>query len=205
MSYHLRALTTQHLADLPASCRSCAFWELADAPRGPRDDDGRAAEAKLLWVRSLELEWGAPGLIMLEGNRTLGYAVYMPAEEAHRARRLGSMPSDDALVLATLWVTPEQRGGGLAETIVHAVLRQAHEAGLRAVEAIAARGRASPCMVPEQFLFAQGFVVHHDHPRYPLLRLDLRQTVRWHDAVEHAIEGVRSVLRRERTPVPSSA
>lgn len=206
MIHRFRELTTERLADLPAPCQSCLFWELPDAPRGPQEEAGPAvAEAKQLWVRSLELEWGAPGLLLVDRDQTVAYATYMPSEEAHRARRLGSTPSDDALVLATLWVTPSARGGGVASALLHSVLRHAHDAGLRAVEAIGARGEPWPCMLPEEFLIANGFVVHHEHPRYPLLRLDLRQTARWQDAMEHALEGVRSVLsRRERQPVPSS-
>ena len=206
MTNRFRDLTAERLADLPSSCQSCAFWELAAAPRGPQEP-GRTgvAEAKQLWVRSLELDWGPPGLMLIERGETVAYALYMPADEAHRARRLGSIPSDDALVLATLWVAPSARGGGVASALLRGVLRHAHDAGLRAVEAIGARGEASPCMLPESFLIANGFVVHHEHPSYPLLRLDLRQTARWQDAMEHALEGVRSVLRRERQPVPSSA
>jgi GNAT superfamily N-acetyltransferase len=203
VSYRFRQLTTERLTDLPAPCQSCVFWELPAAPRGPQEAE--AAEAKQLWVRSLELEWGAPGLVLTEGDQPVAFAVYMPAEEAHRARRLGSTPSEDALVLATLWVAPSARGSGVTSALLHSVLRHAHDAGLRAVEAIGARGEAWPCMLPEAFLIAKGFVVHHNHPRYPLLRLDLRQTARWQDAMEHALEGVRSVLRRERQPVPSSA
>jgi GNAT superfamily N-acetyltransferase len=202
VSYRFRQLTTERLTDLPAPCQSCVFWELPAAPRGPQEAE--AAEAKQLWVRSLELEWGAPGLVLTEGDQPVAFAVYMPAEEAHRARRLGSTPSEDALVLATLWVAESARGSGVTSALLHSVLRQAHDAGLRAVEAIGARGEAWPCMLPEAFLIANGFVVHHNHPRYPLLRLDLRQTARWQGAMEHALEGVRSVLRRERQPVPSS-
>jgi GNAT superfamily N-acetyltransferase len=207
VSNRFRELTTERLGDLPAPCRSCAFWQLPEAPRGPQEGAAAqaAAEAKQLWVRSLELDWGAPGLVLAEDDQPVAYAVYMPADEAHRTRRLGSTPSDDALVLATLWVAPEARGSGVASALLHSVLRHAHDAGLRAVEAIGARGEAWPCMLPENFLIANGFVVHHNHPRYPLLRLDLRQTARWQGAVEHALEGVRSVLRRERQPVPSSA
>jgi GNAT superfamily N-acetyltransferase len=206
VNHRFRELTTERLADLPASCRSCLFWELPDAPRGPQQPEpSEVAEAKQLWVRSLELEWGAPGLVLVERDETVAYAMYMPSEEAHRARRLGSTPSDDALVLATLWVAPTERGDGLASALLLSVLRHAHDAGLRAVEAIGARGESWPCLLPEAFLIANGFVVHHEHPRFPLLRLDLRQTARWQEAMEHAIEGVRSVLaRRERQPVPSS-
>jgi GNAT superfamily N-acetyltransferase len=207
VSHRFRELTTERLRDLPAPCRTCAFWELPDAPRGPQQGAAgpAASEAKHLWVRSLELDWGAPGLVLVEHDEPVAFAVYMPADEAHRARRLGSTPSDDALVLATLWIAPEARGAGLASALLHSVLRHAHDAGLRAVEAIGARGEAWPCMLPEAFLIANGFVVHHNHPRFPLLRLDLRQTARWQGAMEHALEGVRSVLRRERQPVPSSA
>ncbi|HSK91885.1 MAG TPA: GNAT family N-acetyltransferase [Euzebyales bacterium] len=176
------------------------------ARRGPQKDAARGAEAKLLWVRSQELESGAPGLILVHRGETVAYALYMPAEEAHRARRLGSTPSDDALVLATMWVAPSARESGVAKAMLHSVLKHAHDAGLRAVEAIGARGDASPCMLPEPFLIANGFVVHHEHPSYPLLRLDLRQTARWQEAMEHALEGVRAALsRRERNPAPSSA
>lgn len=201
MSHRARELTTERLSDLPESCQSCVFWELPEAARGPQGNG--AAEAKQLWVRSLELDWGAPGLILVERDQPVAYVMYMPADEAHRARRLGSTPSDDALVLATLWVAPDARGRGLASALLIDVLRHAHDAGLRAVEAIGARGEAWPCLLPETFLIANGFVVHHNHPRYPLLRLDLRQTARWQDAMEHALEGVRSVLRREGQPVPS--
>jgi GNAT superfamily N-acetyltransferase len=208
VSRRLRDLTAQRLEELPPDCRRCLFWELPDAPRGPQELDDRrdVPEAKQLWHRSTELEWGATGLLMFDRAELLGFALHMPAGQARRVRRLGSAPSDDALVLATLWVTPEARAGGVAKAMVHVVLRRAHDMGLRAVEAVGQRGTGGTCVMPEAFLVSVGFVVHHEHPRYPLLRLDLRQTARWQDAVEHAIEGVRSVLtRRERSPVPSSA
>jgi len=199
-------MTAERLLELPAPCRACVFWELPSAPRGPQPDRlEEVAEAKHLWHRAAELEWGASGSLIVEQGHVVAYATYMPAQQAHRARRLGTVPSDDALVLATVWVAPDARGRGVATALLHSVLRHAHDAGLRAVEAVGARGAAAPCMMPEEFLIASGFVVHHEHPSYPLLRLDLRQTARWQDAMEHALEGVRSVLgRRERQPVPSS-
>jgi GNAT superfamily N-acetyltransferase len=192
---------------LPAPCQACLFWELADAPRGPQPDrTAEVAEAKLLYHRAVELDWGPPGLIVRSDGRTLAFATFVPAEQAHRTRRLGSVPSDDALVLTTMWVDPEVRGTGIASTLLHRVLRQAHDRGLRSVEATATRGGDGPCLLPEAFLLANGFVVRHQHVRHPLLRLDLRQTVRWQDAMEHALRGVRAVLgRRERRTAPSTS
>lgn len=207
MNHRIEPLTGDDLTVLPAPCRACAFWELPNARRGPQP--ARAAEveqAKSLWYRSLELEWGAPGFVLRDHGRTLGFATVVPAEQAHRTRRLGTMPSDDALVLATLWVDPAARGSGVGRALLHRVLRQAHDVDLQAVEATGTRAGGSPCIIPESYLLAQGFVVHRPHIRHPLLRLDLQQTARWHDALEHALDNVRAVLaRRDRRTVPSTS
>lgn len=205
MNHRAHPLTADHITELPAGCQTCVFWELPNAPRGPQPDQRRSVgEAKQLWVRAVELDWGAPGIVLRDHDETVGFATFMPADQAHRTRRLGATPSGDALVLATLWVAPDQRGAGVATTLLHRVLKHAHDAGLRAVEATGARGEAPPCLIPEGFLLASGFAVHHQHPRFPLLRLDLRQTVRWQDAMEHALEGVRAALsRRDRRTAPT--
>jgi GNAT superfamily N-acetyltransferase len=205
VSDRIRPLTGELIDHLPPACRACLFWELADAPRGPQlDRADEAAEAKLLYGRAVELDWGPPGLLLRAEGRTLAFATFVPAEQAHRTRRLGSVPSDDALVLTTMWVDPDVRGTGIASAMLHRVLKHAHDHGLRAVEATATRGDG-PCLLPESFLLASGFVVHHQHVRHPLLRLDLRQTVRWQDAMEQALEGVRAVLRRrDRRTAPST-
>jgi GNAT superfamily N-acetyltransferase len=207
VSDRIRPLTSELIEHLPEPCRTCLFWELADAPRGPQPDRAvEVAEAKLLYHRAVELDWGPPGLLVRSDDRTLAFATFVPAEQAHRTRRLGSVPSDDALVLTTMWVDPDVRGTGIASALLRRVLRQAHDLGLRAVEATATRGGDGPCLVPEAFLLANGFVVHHQHVRHPLLRLDLRQTVRWQDAIEQALQGVRALLgRRDRRTAPSAS
>lgn len=207
MSDRIRPLTGELIDHLPPACRTCLFWELPDAPRGSQPDRAdEVAEAKLLYHRAVELDWGPPGLLLRSDGRTLAFATFVPAEQAHRTRRLGSVPSDDALVLTTMWVDPEVCGTGIASALLHRVLKQAHDRGLRAVEATATRGGGGPCLLPESFLLANGFVVHHQHVWHPLLRLDLRQTVRWQDAMEQALERVRAVLRRrDRRTVPSTS
>lgn len=208
MSHRVRPLTADDLPRLPADCRACLFWELPGAARGPRRGrEAQQTEAKHLWQRSLELDWGPPGVLLRDGDHTLGFATCAPSWQAMRTRRLGSTPSEDALILLTLWVAPEHRGGGIATMLLHRILRQAHDHGLRAVEATATRSaHDTPCLLPEGFLLASGFEVHHPHPTHPLLRLDLRQTARWQDAMEHALEGVRAVLGRgERRPAPTTS
>lgn len=209
MTRRLHDLTLAALEDLPATCRSCVFWEVAGAPRGPMGDPAAGRERKEAWWQATQLEWGTPGKAVYLDGQLVGYAAFAPGAHYPRASRLGGV-SDDALLLATLWVDPQHREAGLARVLLQSVLRETHRRGSRALEAYAARRIAArsapegPCMLEEDFLLANGFAVVREHPTTPLLRIDLRQTVRWQESLSSALEGVASVLgRRERVPAPA--
>ena len=210
MSRRIHDLSLSNLDALPPTCRSCVFWEVANAPRGPRaGDELAAAGRKEAWWQATQLEWGTPGKVIYVDDRAVGYATFGPAEHFPRARLLRHVVSDDALLLATLWVDPQQRDQGLAKALLQSALRETHRHGNRALEAFGARGAASgqllmTCVIPEEFLLANGFEVLHEDMEFPLLRLDLRKTVRWQESVGHALHGVITALsRRERAPAPS--
>ena len=203
-------LTPSNLDVLPATCRACVFWEVAGSPRGPRaGDEDAAAGRKEAWWQATQLEWGVPGKVFFDGDTAAGYALYAPAEHFPRARHLRHAVSEDALLLATLWVAPDQRGHGVAKALLQSVLRETHRRGGKALEAYGARGAASgeqlmTCLIPEEFLLGHGFEVRHEDAEFPLLRLDLRKTARWQESVGHALSGVMTALaRRERAPAPS--
>ena len=61
-------------------------------------------------------------------------------------------------------------------------------------------------MVPAQFLTAVGFKTVQPHPRYPLLRMELRSVLRWRGDVEVALERLarRHPAGEERGPVGAS-
>ena len=212
MSRRVHDLTLASLDDLPPTCRACVFWEVAGAPQGPRaGDEEVAAGRKEAWWQATQLEWGTPGKALYVDDRPVGYATFAPAEHFPRARTLRSTVSDDALLLATLWIAPEHRDSGAAKMLLQSVLRETHRRGGKAVEAFGARGAATgrmlmTCFTPEEFLLANGFEVLHDDGEYPLLRLDLRKTVRWQESVGHALSGVITALsRRERAPARAPA
>ena len=211
MARRIHDLSLSNLEALPPTCRACVFWEVANAPRGPRAGDEEAATSrKEAWWQATQLEWGTPGKIIYVDERPAGYATFAPAEHFARARTLRRAVSDDALLLATLWVDPRRRDEGLAKALLQSVLRETHRHGSRALEAFGARGAATgkllmTCMIPEEFLLANGFEVLHEDMEFPLLRLDLRKTVRWQESVGHALHGVITALsRRERAPAPTT-
>lgn len=170
--------------------------------------------AKEAWWQATQLEWGTPGKAIYLDDHLVGYAWFGPSAHFPRARRLGPSVSEDALLLATLWVDQAYRDAGLATILLQSVLRDVHRHGVRALECYGDRASdavepAGPacgahCVLPEGFLLRTGFTVRHEHHAFPLLRLDLRQTVRWQESVGHALEGVISALsRRERAPAPA--
>lgn len=194
----------ERLDDLPEACRACLFWESAGVGPGPSPQGAAGKEA---WWRATELEWGVPGKGVYADDALVGYVTYGPPDHFPRVRAAGKTASEDALLLATLWVAPEHRGGGVAKTLLQVALREAARRGLRAVEALAARDPSPAewhCVLPADFLLAHGFAVFQDDPVRPLLRLDLRQTVRWQEQMGQALESVVRVLsRRERAPQPA--
>jgi len=205
VSRRIRDLSLGTLDHLPEACRACVFWEVGRAPRGPRRDPRLGREAKEAWWQATQLEWGVPGKAVYLDDVLVGYATFAPSTHFPRARQLGR-PSDDALLLATMWVDPEHRGEGLATMLLQSVLREVHRRGNRALEAYGARSAldlAGPCMVPESFLLSQGFQVLHEHHSSPLLRLDLRQTVRWQEVGQALGEALSTLARRERQPAPA--
>lgn len=209
MTRRLRDLSPELLDELPEACRACVFWEVADAARGPAADAETGRQRKEAWWQATQLEWGTAGKTAYVDGRLAGFAAFAPAKHYPRATRLGGA-SEDALLLATLWVAPDYRGAGLARVLLQSVLRETHRRGARALEAYADRRMAADsaavrtCMLDEGFLLANGFTILREHRTTPLLRLDLRQTVRWQESLSAALEGVAAALaRRERAPVPA--
>lgn len=210
MARRIHDLSPANLDALPSTCRSCVFWEVAGARRGPRaDEEVAAAGRKEAWWQATQLEWGTPGKVLYRDDVPVAYATFAPPGHFPRVRQFRHTVSDDALLLATLWVSPDHRDVGVAKALLQSVLRETHRNGSKALEAYGARRAGSgdllmTCLIPEEFLLASGFEVLHEDMEFPLLRLDLRKTVRWQESVGHALSGVVTALsRRERAPAPA--
>jgi len=209
MSRRVRPLDGQQVESLPDRCRACLFWELGwprPDPRGLDQADllaGDPVAAKQAWCTSQVLAGRPPGRVVIVDDELAGYALFAPAAEFAPRRMVVPPASRDALLLATLWVSPFHREHGVGRLLVQAAVKEALRLDLRAVEAYGdRRWRETDCVLPCTWLLHEGFEVATEHPRYPLLRLETRRTVL--DALEHAVEEVLDRLPRRiiDAPVP---
>lgn len=197
------------LDELPERCRTCLFWELGRPRPDPRAErvDELAADPRVqkhAWCGTQALDDGAPGRVLKIDDKVVAWALFA-GPDAFAVRRPPIVAtSRDALVLATVWVEQTHREQGLGRRLVQAAIKEAIARQLPAVEAYGdRRHREADCVLPAAFLLHEGFRVHREHPRHPLLRLDVRRTARWTESIESRWDDVRELLpRRAPAPVP---
>lgn len=189
MTRRAAPLTGEAVEDLPEPCRSCGFWELGvSAPDGRGHAEAGAAVRKQAWVAAVVQDGLSPGRIVRLDGEVAAHAVFAPAERFALRHRLLPPISDDAVLLATIWVQPQWRGLGIGRLLLHACARDAIQAGAAGVEAYGdRRWQERTCVLPASWLLHEGFEVHREHPRRPVLRIELRRTVRWAQSLEHAL------------------
>lgn len=209
MSRKVAPLDGGALDRLPSTCRRCLFWELGAPRPDPRDDpgmlEGDPFVQKQAWCRAETLEEAPPGRIVEVDGRFAGYALFGPANRFAPRRLPAPRLSDDALLLATVWVDPRFREGGIGRLLLQEAVKEAIRRDLAAVETYGDRRfREQSCVLPSMWLFHEGFTVHREHPRSPLLRLETKRTVRWAEAFEHAWDEVTGRLPKL-SPQPAPA
>lgn len=189
-------LTVDHLQEMAEPQRSCVYWQLTPVDAGRLDAEERAAE-KERWVSTVLREWGSCGRVAMADGRQVGHALYAPPAWLPGAARLPTSPSTpDAVVLASVYVEPFARGGGIGRLLVQGVAADLVERGFTAVETYGdTRGRTSGCVLPSDFWGSVGFKTQRAHATTPRMRMELRSAISWKDEVELALEKVWGVVR----------
>lgn len=196
MSRRTVRLTVDHLAELCEPCRSCLFWELDPVSRARLEPDEATGE-KEAWLSWVLREWGSCGRVALVDGRVVGHAIYAPAAFVPGAAGMPTAPtSPDAIVLTTVWVAPEARGGGIGRLLVQGMARDLVSRGHGAVEAFGdTRGLSVGCVLPAEFLGRVGFKTQRAHVTTPRMRMELRSAITWKDEVEQALERLWGAVR----------
>jgi GNAT superfamily N-acetyltransferase len=214
----LEPLTGDNVDALPAPCASCLVWELGAAAPSPRfasaatvgtGAPGAPAPTepqvrKQAWVSAQVQDGHPPGRLVRVDDEVAGYALFAPSAAFAPRRLPAPQASPDTVLLATAWIAPQWRERGIGRLLVQAAVKEALRLGAPAVEAYGdRRWLERGCVLPVTWLLHEGFEVHREHPRTPLLRLDVKRTVRWAESLEHALEEVLGALpRRLPHPVP---
>jgi GNAT superfamily N-acetyltransferase len=182
----------------------CLYWQL-DPVRRARLSPDEAAEEKRDWVSEVLREWGACGHVILDDDRVVGHALYVPPAFAPGSAGLPTAPvTPDAIQLLTVRVEPAYRDGGLGRLLVRAAAKDLVDRGFVALEAFGSSGsERSGCVLPTGFLSALGFRTQRAHPRHPRMRMELRSTLTWKDEVEQAIGALLGVVRPAKAPKPA--
>ncbi|KAA2251337.1 GNAT family N-acetyltransferase [Solihabitans fulvus] len=192
MSRRVVGVTLDNLEHLSKHSRTCVYWELAPHLKEQAEEFGDTEFEKEAWVSSVLLEWGSCGRIIYCDGIPAGSVFYAPPAAVPRSAAFPTSPvSPDAVLMTSLEVLPDFRGGGLGRVLVQSVAKDLTKRGVKAIEAF---GNAMPdldstgCVVPADFLLSVGFKTVRPHPRWPRLRLDLRSALSWKEDVEAALE-----------------
>lgn len=199
MARRMVNVTLDNLDDLPPRCRRCVFWEL-DPVNGERAQDAGTTELeKEAWVSATLLDWGSCGKILHVDNVAAGYVLYAPPVVVPRSVAFATSPvSADAVLMMSAHIMPDFAGGGLGRVLVQAMAKDLTRRGIRAVEAFGdARWSTLGCIVPADYLLAVGFKTVRPHPRYPRLRLELKNALSWKEDVEVALERLLGSMQPE--------
>jgi ribosomal protein S18 acetylase RimI-like enzyme len=164
-------------------------------------------ERRREWVAEVLSEWGDCGRVAYADASAIGFVQYAPPRYLPRSLTMDAgSPSDDAVLLACLHVDDAARHVGLGKVLLLAALRDLAMRGEKAFEAYAASApfeRSTSPLATVEFLLRQGFVVVRPHPRYPLMRLEMRTLASWTENVEAVLESLQLPrLKGERVPAP---
>jgi GNAT superfamily N-acetyltransferase len=190
VSRRLASVTLDNLDDLPRRCRRCVFWELDPVARERALEAGDPELEKEAWISAVLLEWGSCGKVVYVDGIPAGFVLYAPPAYVPRAVAFPTSPiSGDAALLMTAQILPEFAGGGLGRMLVQGAAKDLSRRGFKAVEAFGdAQWEQPACVVPADFLLSLGFKTVRAHPRYPRLRLELKNALSWREDVEVALE-----------------
>ncbi|KWW97853.1 GNAT family N-acetyltransferase [Carbonactinospora thermoautotrophica] len=199
MARRLVNITLDNLNDLPRRCRRCVFWELDPVSRQRAEEAGNPELEKESWVSATLLEWGSCGKIVYVDAVPAGFVMYAPPAYVPRSVAFPTSPvSADAVLLMTAHVLPEFAGGGLGRMLIQGVAKDLQRRGIKAIEAFGdAKWEKPACLIPADHLLAVGFKTVRPHPRFPRLRLELKNALSWREDVEVALERLLGSMQPE--------
>jgi GNAT superfamily N-acetyltransferase len=182
MNIEIVNLTEENLIDAPEwsahpfSCRYCIYWEYPEECVDPATEQKEEMFAKkLIWLQRMIKGFGNCGKLLYADGKSIGYAQYAPPRHLPNSADYDSgPPSDDAVLISCLFIAQEQsRGLGLGSQLLHSIVDELRERGIKAIETFGRKGNPENTSGPVEFYLKNGFGIHKDDKEFPLMRLDL--------------------------------
>ena len=199
-------LSLSNIKDLPQRCRDCAYW-VSEQKLPPECGAARNESAKSEWIASASETWGQCGSLLYIDTELVACALYGPATAFPQTSHFASGPiSADAVFLSCLFVREDMRRHGVAKALLQSIEKTLYTRNVKAIEAIAKTSGTQDlsALGPAEFYLQNGFYIKHDHPLYPLVRLDLKTALPWQIDLEGILQSLRVPLRAGRAPAPSA-
>lgn len=165
-----------NLEDIPKPCKTCLYWE---APTEYQEDNGdeEIISKKKEWFRDCFEEIGNCGYLVSQDGSVIGYAQFAPATQFLNVTQGSSiLPShdEDTIFLSCLFIVNSRyRGKGIGTKLLEEIIDTLKKKGFKAIETFARRGNPNCPSGPVKFYEKNGFKVKEDHPKFPLMCLEL--------------------------------
>jgi ribosomal protein S18 acetylase RimI-like enzyme len=153
---------------LETSCRECLYW----IKEGTRDGTSQEATKKR-WLTEVDKSFGECAKAVYLSDELAAWAMFAPPRFLPTISNYPVKPSDDAIFIACLTVSPSHRRKGIGSAMLNEVVTSLRARGFRMVETIARKDSANNPSGPIEFYTKNGFRVWRDNNEFPILRLRL--------------------------------
>jgi len=161
---------------IPYSCKYCLYWEFPEEhDKLPFDAKKERFCKKLGWLNAVSKLFGNCGKLAYLDNRMVGYAEYAPSKFLPNSKTYPYGPTgDDAILIACLYIfRKEARGLGVGQILLENIIFELKNRNFKAVETFARKGYVENPSGPIELYIKNGFKIHKDDQKFPLMRLEL--------------------------------
>lgn len=170
----IEKVNEKNFQEIPSPCRYCLYWQKTGA-FGEEMLKPSMEKEKQKWFSEVAEAFGSCIKIAYYNDVPIGFMQYAPPKYFPRVKEYASgPPSDDAVILACLYVTnKEYRGKGLGKEMLKDLIVELKKGGFKALETFARKGSAENPSGPLELYLKQNFKVKIDKDDFPLLRLEI--------------------------------
>ncbi len=172
MKIQILNLTEKTLDAVSSSCKHCVYWQHPEIANCKENNN--LLTIKKEWLKNVRNEFGDCGRLLSVDDKIIGYATYAPPRYFPNLINYPVIPEPDVIIIACLFIFKKRnRETGFGSVLLNSVLENLEERNITAVQVIARKNSEDNPAGPVEFYLKNGFVIQHDHPEFPILKMNL--------------------------------